>query len=406
MSAMPGGSASPRPEWVAPDDPLGAFCRENHAARRGSGQGPLKGLTFAAKDLFDVEGVRTGFGQPDWLASHPPARETAAAITHLLRAGADMIAKAHCDELCYSLTGENVHYGAPKNVNAPGRITGGSSNGSAAAVAGGLVDFALGSDCGGSVRLPASYCGILGIRPTHGRVPLEGAVPFGPSFDVAGWFARAPEVFERVGRVLLRDEDKPRTPRRVLVAVDAFAVPERQVADALAPALDRLCSLAGTRCEIVVSPEGLHAWFEVFRIIQAAEIWQSLGAWVLAAKPKLGPGVKERIEWARTVTPQMRADAERRRQAIRAHVDTLITPGDVLCLPTSPRVAPPLATPTDQIEIDYRNQAMCLLCISGLTGLPQVSLPLARLDGLPLGLSVIGPRGSDVDLLALARELC
>jgi amidase len=392
-------------DWVVPNDPLGAFCRENHASRRGYGKGPLKGLTFAAKDLFHIKGARTGFGQPEWLESHPPATETAVAVKQLLRAGADLVAKAHCDELCYSLTGENVHYGTPKNVNAPGRIPGGSSNGSAAAVAGGLVDFALGYDCGGSVRLPASYCGILGLRPTHGRVSLQGAVPFGPSFDVAGWFARDPDVFERVGRVLLRDLSKPRKPRRVLVASDAFALTGQPVRDALDQVVERVKSLVGASIDVVVSPEGLREWFEAFRTIQAAEVWSSLGAWVRAKKPKLGPGIKERFEWAETVTPEMVGRASQKRSEVRRRIEDLLRPADVLCLPTSPRVAPPIGTPTDKIEIEYRNHAMCLLCISGLTGLPQMSLPLATLDGLPLGLSLIGACGTDIDLLALARRL-
>jgi amidase len=166
--------------WTPPNDPLGAFCRHNHASLAGSGKGPLAGLTFAVKDLFHIRGHRTGFGHPDWLRTHPPARRTAAAVKSLLAAGASMVGRTHCDELCYSLTGENIHYGAPVNVNARGRIAGGSSNGSAAAVAGELVDFALGSDCGGSIRIPASYCGIFGMRPTWGRVPLDDAVPFGP----------------------------------------------------------------------------------------------------------------------------------------------------------------------------------------------------------------------------------
>jgi amidase len=165
-------------DWAAPNDPLGAFCRENHAAPKGSGSGPLTGLKFAAKDAFEIAGARTGFGQPDWLRTHPPARESATAVQQILSSGADMVAKTHCDELCYSLTGENVHFGTPVNVSAPGRVPGGSSNGSAAAVAGGLVDFALGTDCGGSVRIPASYCGIIGLRPTHGRVSDKGVLPF------------------------------------------------------------------------------------------------------------------------------------------------------------------------------------------------------------------------------------
>ena len=391
--------------WTLPNDPLGAFCRHNHAGLAGSGKGPLAGLTFAVKDLFDIKGERTGFGHPDWLATHPPAKRTAEAVKRLLAAGADMVGRTHCDELCYSLTGENVHYGAPVNVNAPGRIPGGSSNGSAAAVAGGLVDFALGSDCGGSVRIPASYCGILGMRPTWGRVSLEGAVPFGPSFDVAGWFARDAAIFEKVGRVLLEDRKKASKPRRLLIARDAFALVEPAVASALQPAVARLEALIGKGEQVEVAPEGLVAWFETFRTIQAAEVWASVGDWVGQARPKLGPGVKERVAWAATVTPAMLAEANVRRAKIRARMDELVGPDDVLCLPTSPRAAPLLGTPVDKIEIEYRNQAMCLLCIAGLAGLPQVSLPVAQIDGLPLGLSILGRRGADTMLLEVASAL-
>jgi amidase len=315
-----------------------------------------------------------------------------------------MVGRTHCDELCYSLTGENVHYGAPINVNAPGRIPGGSSNGSAAAVAGKLVDFAIGSDCGGSIRIPASYCGILGMRPTWGRVPLDDAAPFGPSFDVAGWFARDPEIFETVGRVLLDDHTRPAPPKRLLIAQDAFALVEPAVGAALQPAVARLEGLVGRREDIVVAPDGLVTWFETFRTIQAAEVWASVGAWVSQVKPTLGPGVKERIAWAATVTPAMVDAASARRAEIRVRMNQLVGPQDILCLPTSPRAAPLLGTPVDKVEIEYRNQAMCLLCISGLAGLPQVSLPMAQIDGLPIGLSIVGRSGGDTMLLSVAAS--
>lgn len=391
--------------WALPNDPLGAFCRDNHVALAGSGKGPLAGLTFAAKDLFHIEGHRTGFGHPDWLRTHPPAKRTAVAVERLLAAGAVMVGRTHCDELCYSLTGENVHYGAPVNVNAPGRIPGGSSSGSAAAVAGQLVDFAIGSDCGGSIRIPASYCGILGMRPTWGRVSLEDAVPFGPSFDVAGWFARDAATFEKVGRVLLEESEKPASPKRLLIAHDAFALIDPAVGAELWPAVARLEALIGRAEEIEVAPEGLVSWFETFRTIQAAEVWASVGAWVGEVKPKLGPGIKERITWAGTVTPAMLDEANARRVEIRARMGQLIGPDDILCLPTSPRAAPLLGTPIDKIEIEYRNQAMCLLCIAGLAGLPQLSLPMARIDSLPLGLSIVGSRGTDLMLLSIAAKL-
>ena len=390
--------------WIAPNDPLVAFCRENHASLKGSGAGPLSGLTFAVKDAFHVAGARTGFGQPDWLRTHPPARETAAAVQQLLAAGADMVAKTHCDELCYSLTGENVHFGTPVNVNAPGRVPGGSSNGSAAAVAGGLVDFALGTDCGGSIRIPASYCGIVGLRPTHGRISLEGVLPFGPSFDVGGWFARDIVLYERIGAVLL-GEDRAQPPARFVIAEDAWDLVQPPVASALMPAAEKVKAVLRKSEQVRVSPEGLADWFEVFRTLQAAEIWTTLGAWVTEAKPVLGPGIKERFEYAATITPAQVQDAAARRREITAHVESILGDDGVICLPTSPRAAPLRNTPTDKVEVEYRNQAMCLLCIAGLCGLPQISLPMTKIDGLPLGLSLIGARNSDCALIALARRV-
>lgn len=391
--------------WTLPDDPLGAFCRENHAALKGSGKGPLFGLTFAVKDVFEIEGSRTGFGQPQWLHSHAAAVRTATAVRLLLDAGAEMVGKTCTDEMTFSLTGENFHYGTPVNPRAPERVPGGSSNGSVAAVAGGLVDFSLGTDCGGSVRLPASYCGVYGVRPTHGDVSTEGVLPFAPSFDVVGWFARDSDILEAVGRILLRQEVTMPPPRRLLIASDAFGRIEPQIADALQPSVAALEAKIGPSTPILVSHEGLRAWFEIFRVLQAAEIWESHGSWVAESKPTFGPGVRERFAWAATIDPEEVARCRQIHAKIAARLNQLLQPGDVLCMPTAPRVAPLKGTPTDTIEVAYREQAMALLCVAGLGGLPQISLPAASLDGLPLGLSILGPRGSDLQLLKLAKEL-
>lgn len=390
--------------WTAPNDPLGAFCRENHVALKGSGAGPLVGRTFAVKDIFHVAGTRTGFGQPDWLRTHAPATETAQAVRQLLAAGADMVGKTHCDELCYSLSGENMHFGTPLNVNAPGRVPGGSSNGSAAAVAGSLVDFALGTDCGGSIRIPASYCGIIGLRPTHGRVSLDGVLPFASTFDVAGWFTRDIGLYETIGRVLL-GADGASAPRRLIIAQDVWAQVERPVAEALKPAADKVKAMMGAAEQIQLSPGGMTEWFETFRTLQAAEIWATLGGWITQAKPQLGPGIKERIAFAATVSREAVVAANARRREITARVECILGSDGVICLPTSPRAAPWRNTPIDQIEVEYRNQAMRLLCIAGLAGLPQISLPMATIDGLPLGLSLIGTRNSDRALVALAQRI-
>ena len=387
------------------DDPVGAFCRHNQVALQGAGDGPLAGLTFGAKDVFHIAGTPTGFGHPDWLATHGPPAETALAVRRLLDAGADLAGKTHTDEMAYSLTGENVHYGTPVNARAPDRIPGGSSNGSAAAVTAGLVDFAIGTDCGGSVRLPASYCGILGMRPTVDRVPLDGVIPFGPPFDVAGWFARDAQVLERVGRVLLADDSKPQPPRRLLRATDAFDMVDSAVAGALDAAVERVSACVGVVEDVTVAPEGLEHWFETFRVLQAASIWANHGAWIRETRPEFGPGVKERFEWAEALDDGAVDAARPHYEAIRARIVEVLEPGDILCLPTSPRVAPPKNTPVDDIEVRYRHQAMHLLCIAGLGGLPQISFPMAELNGLPLGLSLNGPRGADVQLLGLARRL-
>lgn len=388
---------------MIPDDALGAFCRHTHVAVAGSGKGPLAGLTFGVKDIYDIAGHKTGFGNPDWLATHAPAANTAPVVARLLAAGADMLGKTQTDELTYSLNGENAHYGTPVNVNAPGRIPGGSSSGSAAAVAGGLVDFALGSDTGGSVRAPASFCGIYGMRPTHGRVSLEGACPLAKSFDTAGWFARDAALLERVGQVLLGAETAP-APAELLLAQDALALLDAKAVAAMQPALARIGAALGTPRPVKVSAEGLAQWFQAFRVLQGAEIHAQLGAWVAQTQPKLGPGVHERMQWVATISAEDVARAQAMRDAARRQMDALLANNAALVLPTVSDIAPLLNTPAAELD-DFRARAMNLLCIAGLAGLPQISLPLATLRGCPLGVSLLAAHGNDALLLALAKRI-
>jgi amidase len=389
---------------IVANDKLGAFCRHNHAEMKGAPGGPLAGLTFAAKDLYDVAGHKTGFGNPDWLRTHEPAARTAPAVQMLLDAGAHLVGKTHTEEMAWSLTGENAHYGTPVNVNAPGRVPGGSSSGSAAAVAAGLVDFALGSDTGGSVRLPASYCGILGLRPTHGRISLEGACPLAPSFDTCGWFARDAGVFERVGRVLLRDTAPARAPGRLLVARDAFAFAEADALAALKPALEWVAALIGAPEDVTVGDEPLTKWMDYFRFPQGAEAWAAHGEWITRVKPQFGPAIKGRFEWAATVDPKDVARASTRREEITRRMEELLRGGAVLALPSAPDIALPTNAPPAVVD-GLRARALPMLCIAGLARLPQVSLPVASLNGCPLGLSLIAARGNDTMLLALATKL-
>jgi amidase len=387
---------------------LGAFCRVNHVEAEPAREGPLTGLTFSVKDVFDVAGSRTGFGQPAWLESHPPAASTAPAVASLLGAGARLAGRTICDELTYSLTGQNVHYGTPVNPRCPGRLPGGSSSGAGSAVAGGLCDVGLGSDCAGSVRIPASYCGIYGMRPTHGRIPLDGVCPFAPSFDTVGWMARDAGVLARTGSILLAGTagaGLPGSVTTIIVARDAFQLAGPSAERSLAASVARLCDAAGRSREITVSDEGLERWAECFTTIQAFEIWRSLGGWVQRARPGLGPGIRERIAHAAAV-PEEDADRQRAfRARVAERLGERVPPGTALCLPTAPGAAPGRHCPSDDVEAAFRARAISLLCIAGLGGLPQLTLPLGTLDGCPLGLSILGAQGTDSALLALAATL-
>jgi len=383
-------------------DHLGAFCKHTHVYRAGSDSGPLVGLSFGLKDIFDVLGHRTGFGSPDWFATHDEASRTATVATLLLEAGAALAGKTHTEEMAFSLTGENAHYGTPLNPAAPHRVPGGSSSGSAAAVAGRLVDFAIGSDTGGSVRAPASFCGIYGIRPTHGRISLDGACPLAPIFDTCGWFARDASLLALVGDVLLSGTPAP--PGRVLLATDAFALALPGAEAALAPALARVSALLGDAEPVTVSEEGLPAWFDVFRVLQYDDIWTTHGAWVTRVRPTFGPQVGPRFEAVAQVQPHEVATMRERRVDIVARLDGLLVDNAVLLLPTVPDIAPLLRLPPAE-TVAFRERALALLCIAGLGGLPQVSLPFGTLNGCPIGLSMIAARGNDEMLLDIAARL-
>ena len=387
---------------MIPNDPYNAFCRHTHVELDGAAEGPLRGLTFAVKDVFDIAGHRIGNGNPVWLETHAPATRTASAVERLLAAGAHMVGKTHTDELAYSLNGENVHYGTPTNPRAPGRIPGGSSSGSAAAVAGCLVDLALGTDCGGSVRLPASYCGIYGIRATHGLIPIDGVTDLAASFDTVGWFARDAKMMVRAGGVLL-PEAPAFLPKRVLIAEDAFAFAGAEIAGALAGAVTRLETALPDHRQINVYTGDPSAWSAIFRILQGDEIRRRHGAWIDAHNPSFGPGIAERFRWTRTIDPAEVEHMLPRREDVARHMDALLGDNAVLCLPTAPGIAPKLATPAAELEV-FRARAFALLSIAGLARLPQLSLPLGTMTDCPIGISLIAPRGRDLGLLKWVAE--
>jgi amidase len=383
---------------------FGAFVPQQRFRIEGSPGGPLAGLTFAAKDLFDVAGHPTGGGNPDWARANPVPSRHAWAVQRLLDAGCTLIGKTITDEVSLGILGENPFDGTAVNPRAPGRVPGGSSSGSAAAVAGGICDTALGTDTGGSVRVPSSFCGLYGIRPTHGRIDTTGMMPQAPSSDTTGWFARDAETFARVSSVMLGEEIPSDLPRRLLIATDAFALADPETASALRPLVERLGKLIGAVDEIVMAPPGLAAWARAQRTLQPYEAWRTFEAWVDRVNPRFQFSVARNLVLASMIPASERSYASLVRQEARGRMRQLLEPGTILCLPTTPFPAPLCGQPLSVLE-PLRDRITCLCCHGGLTGVPQVNLPGMTVDGIPVGLSIVGPAGSDAGLVAVARSL-
>lgn len=382
----------------------GAFVPHAPMGHYGSGgAGPLAELTLAVKDLFDVAGLVTGAGSPAYAQGRGPAESDAPSVAALRTAGARLVGKTITDELAWALNGENVHYGTPDNPAAPGRIPGGSSAGSVAAVAGGLANIALGTDTGGSVRLPASYCGVWGLRPTHGAISLQGVVPLAPSYDTVGWFAGDAFLLKRVGAALL-DSTEALPPRRLFLAEDGFERVDPALREELRAAARNVADRLGARLTpVTLAPEGLAMWRQVFRIVQSAEVWQTHGAWVTSAQPAFGPGISERFAWAAQLDPQEVAAAERARAEITTRMAALVAEAPIL-LPGAPCVAPVRGLVGPALE-DVRDRALELMCPAGHAGLPQLAFPARTSSEGPLGLGLIGAAGSDGALLAWGERL-
>jgi amidase len=385
------------------DDDHGAWVPGERVQREPLGSGPLSGLRLAVKDLIDVAGAVTGGGNPDWTATHGPAAHDALVVQALRVAGAGLVGKTVTDELAFSLEGENAHHGTPRNPRAPQRLPGGSSSGSAVAVAAGLADIALGTDTGGSVRVPASFCGVFGFRPTHGSVSLHGVLPFAPSFDTVGWFARDAALLERVGDVLL-PRAAPAPLRRLVCARDVFALADGDTAARLGP----IAVALGADTEIDVLDDGATAWLEAYATLQGAEIRAELGDWIAAQRPHFGASIAPRFAGLAAITDaevaRWRPWRERQSQRLRA----LLADGLVLVMPTTPGPALPKRAGADE-RADFYRRALAMNALAGHAGLPQVTLPVAtqggRADGAPLGLSLVGAPGSDAALLAFAAAL-
>jgi len=384
------------------EDTIGAFVPGPRLTTEPLGTGRLSTLNFAVKDLFDVAGSVTTYGNPDWARTHPPAQATAPVIVALLQAGARLIGKTKTMELAYGLTGENIWQGTPLNPRVPDRFPGGSSCGSAAAVAAELVDFALGTDTGGSVRIPASYCGLFGIRPSFGAISSAGVCPLAPSFDTCGWFTRSAALLAGIGEVVLggtrHDLNGP-----LLRVEECWMNAQPEVAEALRPKLERVEQLRGRAVGVRLALEGIDSFYDHFRLVQAEEAWAALGDWITTAQPRLSSTVAARFSAARAVEPGAAARARAFRRTVQARVLPLLEGGAILVYPTSPCAAPLLTASAAEQEA-VRQATVGVTAIAGFCGLPEVTLPAATVGRAPVGLSLVAGPGRDRALLAFACD--
>ena len=385
-------------------DDLNAFVPDGRFVVEPGASGPLDGVTFVAKDLFDVAGHPTGGGNPDWAADNPLPQKHAWAVETLLGAGARLVGKTITDEISLGILGENAFFGTPLNSAAPDRVPGGSSSGTAAAVAAGLADTGLGSDTGGSVRVPASFSGLYGIRPSHGRMDLGGMMVQAPSSDTTGWFARNGETFRRVSQVLLAETIEKVAPKRLVIAVDAFGFAEPETRRALDPLLDRIAGLAAEVVEEVMAPQGISVWSRSQRTLQMAEAWATFADWIDRTNPRFAFNVARGLVMGSMVPEVDRQWASLMKREARARLEYLLPPGSVLALPTTPFPAPLKNLPLCE-QNRLREMILGLCAHGGLAGLPQVSIPGATVAGAPVGLSLLAGAGQDAFLVGLASSL-
>ncbi|KAK4280692.1 hypothetical protein QN277_012280 [Acacia crassicarpa] len=386
---------------------------------------PLTGLTFAVSDVFDINGYVTSFGHPDWARTHGPASQTSAAVSSLVDGGATCIGRTVVDELAFGISGENKHFGTPTNPAVHARVPGGSSGGSAVAVAADLAEFSLGIDTVGGVRVPAGFCGVLGFRPSYGAVSHMGIIPVATSLDTVGWFAKDPKVLNRVGHILLPASFVgPRNPRQIIIADDCFQqinVPLEKSSQVVIKSTEKLFgrqvlkhmnlgdyfssevpSLKAVACQHVNGElkhsSSLKLLASVMQLIQRHEFRLKHEAWMNTEKPTLHPAISAQLQEKFEVSDADVENWKSVRNEMRIAVNSLMKDEGVLVIPTVADFPPKLGG-KEILSDDYRSRLFSLLSIASISGCCQVSIPIGIHDKCPLSVSLIARHGGDRFLL-------
>ena len=364
--------------------------------------GLLNELKFLVKDMCHIKGLKTSCGNPDFFNKCIPAKEHAPFLKGILNEGASLNGLTICDEFFYSLIGENGHYGTPTNLNAPSCVPGGSSSGSAAALTTDLYDFSIGSDTGGSVRIPASFCGLIGMRPTHNRINTKGVYPMAPSFDTIGWFANSAEIFQKVGDVLLDKIERSNVNfKRFLIAEDLLELCDAEVQDSFnnyiknnLPDIDKK-RLSKISKDIIA---------DNFRILQGNEVKINIIPWIEKNKPNISPEIRSRIDMASKITDIEVNRALIFRKTLIDEIEKSLPEGNIAVFPTSPFSAPKSGQDDESLG-SFRKRLMELTSIAGMTSRPQITIPRLKDKSGPVGISLLGWKYSDEILLNKLMEI-
>lgn len=395
-----------------PSDPSGSLAERLDLAP--SGTGLLDGKTFTVKDNIDLGGYRTSYGSPAWKDAHPAPRHNAICVNQMLAAGARCVGKAVADEFTYSLEGENPFFGTPRNAKAPQRIPGGSSSGSAASVANGLADFSIGTDAGGSIRVPASLCGVWGMRPSLHRISEAGVLPFMPSVSTVGIIASHFEHLDTAIRVALCSGSDPSEPlKRILVLTDAMEVADETVRKQAHIALAQIAR----RSDISLEPVSFAQIVgdqtplsdcntKALRSLQTAEFQSTVGSWIETNKPDLGFAFSMAYQNVREFNFSAAQDNISRCERLFEQINAYLQPGTVICFPTTPTIAPLKGSlTTSEAAADFYDRTMTITAFSGVARLPEISAPLLTVDGCPVGLSFAARHYQDEFLLNAVEKM-
>ncbi|KAL0696984.1 hypothetical protein Bca4012_064164 [Brassica carinata] len=391
---------------------------------------PLTALSFAVSDLFDVKGYVSGFGHPDWIRTHEAAALTSHVVSVLVEGGATCVGKTVVDEFAFSISGETKHYDTPTNPAAPAHIPGGACSGAAVAVAAKLVDFALGIDTVGGVRVPAGYCGVLGFRSSQGIVSNAGIIPVSSSLDAVGWFARDPNTLRRVGHVILQlPFAAQRNPRQIILADDYLQlskIPVDRISQVVIKSAEKLFGRQALK------HENLEKYFEakvpslkeffrekasgdsklttsmllanVMQLLQRHEFLQNHGDWISTANPSIDPAIYSQLCKTPELTDEEIENLNAVRNQMRIAIGSLLKDDGILVIPTMPSVPPKLGSKEIMSE-DYQNRASTLLCVASISGCCQVTVPIGQHEKCPVSVSFIARHGGDRFLLDTVQKM-